>query len=130
MPAESYHCICGTLLLVLPGYANLEGLPRRKAKDLEQTPVLVIKSNIIPQPVVLNSARDKKALIVKRPDGYEKRWLWKCTRCKVPWAYELNSEGREQDSTEGRAMCLLADGLTSTPELEKMINDTKLPDVA
>ena len=126
MPAESYHCVCGTLLLILPGYANLEGLPRRKAKGLDQTPILVIKSNITPQPVLLSSTRDKRALIVKRPDGFEKRWLWKCARCKVPWAYELSSEGKEQDGAKETAVCLLVDVLTSTPELEKIVNDTKL----
>ena len=123
MPAESHHCVCGSLVLVLPGYANLAQLPRRKAEGLKETPILVIKSDIEPQPAMLDSTLNKTAQVVRRPDGFEKRWLWRCNRCKVPWAYELRAEQEAENESSGRIVCLLVDSLTSTKALERMVDE-------
>ena len=124
MLAESYHCICGTLVLVLPGYANLAELPRRKAEGLQETPILVIKSDIDPQSAMLNSTLNKTAQVVRRPDGFEKRWLWRCNRCKIPWAYELKVEQESENDSTGRMMCLLVDSLTSTEALKRAADES------
>ena len=35
---------------------------------------------------------DRKPVIVRREDGFEKRWIRRCARCKTSVAYELRSE--------------------------------------
>ena len=78
----------------------------------------------------------RKALIIQREDGYEKRRIWRCGRCALVIGYELLSEriddgdrgdgGDASIATEGegagykeseRVIFLLEDGLVETQQL-------------
>lgn len=95
---ETHHCPCTTLLLALPATYTLASLPHRRAESLTSTLILPIPlptttTTTSPlQPRILNSALDLKPLVVRRSDGFEKRWLWRCQRCGVPWGYQLAPE--------------------------------------
>ena len=40
--------------------------------------------------LLLSSTRDRTAKIITREDGFEKRYLWRCGRCKVVYGYQLD----------------------------------------
>ncbi|KAF8429552.1 hypothetical protein EV426DRAFT_570620 [Tirmania nivea] len=40
--------------------------------------------------LLLSSTRDRAAKIVTREDGFEKRYLWRCGRCKTVYGYQLD----------------------------------------
>ncbi|KAI9750642.1 MAG: hypothetical protein M1815_001677 [Lichina confinis] len=40
--------------------------------------------------LLLSTVQDRRPLIVRREDGFEKRWLWRCGRCRVVVGYQLD----------------------------------------
>ncbi|KAI5783921.1 hypothetical protein DFH27DRAFT_577895 [Peziza echinospora] len=40
--------------------------------------------------LLLSSIRDRYPKIIVRPDGFEKRYSWRCGRCKVVYSYQLD----------------------------------------
>jgi hypothetical protein len=84
--------------------------------------------------MLLGMAPDKKVTIVRREDGFEKRVLWRCERCRVGVGYELQLQGGEameglvegegggggekgkgrEEEYEGKVMYLLPGGIMST----------------
>ena len=40
--------------------------------------------------LLLSSTRDRAAKIITREDGFEKRYFWRCGRCKVVYGYQLD----------------------------------------
>jgi hypothetical protein len=122
--SESYHCVCSTLLLVLPAHLPLSSLPHRRAEGLQNIAILPILPESQPRPLLLHTTVDRKPIIVQRPDGFEKRWLRKCAHCRVPWGYQLQvdeeTDGQtEEESNKSLVLYLFPDSLINTDDLEK-----------
>jgi len=72
---------------------------------------------------VLSGAKlDPKSKIVRREDGFEKRFLQRCARCKLAFAYQL--DWSQYPDTEGKGqgrrtdvLYLLPGGLRNTKEM-------------
>lgn len=126
MPGNTYHCLCSELLLYTPH--KLSDLPRRADPALDHALILPMKESLASgeshgpgnsrASVFLARKADLKALVVRRSDGFEKRWLRKCTRCGLVVGYELTNEA-DGGAVEGSASILyLLDGaLRPTKEL-------------
>jgi len=128
-PAQShtYHCICSTLILTTTH--DLQTLPRRQepvqdAALILAPPVDITRSDTMEihtahsiGSVLLNVAPERRPLIIRREDGFEKRTLFRCIRCKVVVGYHLDEA--HWDDSEGalRPVYLLPGGLLSTAEM-------------
>lgn len=65
--------------------------------------------------MLLGMAQDAKPTIIRREDGFEKRLVFRCTRCAVPVGYEiLGAEQQGGEGYAGRIVYLLPAGLVST----------------
>jgi len=89
----TYHCICHTLILATRH--TLESLPARAtSKD---------SAKIVPpasQAQVVHTIEERKPIIVRREDGFEKRSLVRCERCRLVVAYKLDADHFEDNSKE------------------------------
>lgn len=67
-------------------------------------------------PSLLSNTRPaRKAIVVQREDGWEKRRVWRCGRCALGWGYEIEvAEGGEAKEKFQRVMYLLDGGLVET----------------
>jgi len=86
--------------------------------------------------MTLSMTKDTKTTIIRREDGFEKRLLWRCGRCRVVVGYELISQGqgmgekmdvdggKEKGGYEGRIMYVLPGGMMST---DAMAGEGKRP---
>ena len=135
---HTYHCTCTTLLLATP-YA-LSTLPRRSSPALDSALILPLgpapsASDDTPATsaagasgeakdrfaysMVLSTSLDRKPVIVRREDGFEKRWVRRCVRCRVPVGYVLRlpseSAGEEREGED--VVYLFEEGLRATEEL-------------
>lgn len=75
--------------------------------------------------LLVNTTLDRKPVVVRREDGFEKRWLRRCGRCRVVVGYlvavkEGEKEGKEK-AGKGRVVYLLEGGLKATEELRKEV---------
>jgi hypothetical protein len=91
---HTYHCICTHLLLASSN--PLSELPRRQPPSLDRAYIarLTPKSSphlLPPQHVTLiGTGAFTKSEIVRREDGFEKRYLLKCGRCALDVGYRLD----------------------------------------
>ncbi|EWC44117.1 hypothetical protein DRE_07174 [Drechslerella stenobrocha 248] len=46
--------------------------------------------------LLLSSVRDRKPCIIRREDGFEKRLLWRCGRCRLIFGYQIYDEDLEE----------------------------------
>jgi hypothetical protein len=158
---HTYHCVCTQLLFASTTPLNL--LPQRQDKsyvlplpppprasntvdaggeDGLQTPLNPTgKQNHYA--LLLSTTLDRKAQIIRRSDGFEKRWMQRCGRCRLIVGYQLDwaqyadnlidkgdgagkDEKGEKDENSKRVgrredvVYMLSEGLTST---EEMISD-------
>lgn len=133
---HTYHCLCSTLLLTTP-YA-LSDLPKRvaasgdDARILPLPPLSLDEENPRPEASTLDSEKAgkgqvylpslltntrtaRKAIVVQRDDGWEKRRVWRCGRCALTWGYEVEgAEGEEAKEKGLRVMYVLERGLVET----------------
>ncbi|PVH69304.1 hypothetical protein DL98DRAFT_177082 [Cadophora sp. DSE1049] len=104
---QTYHCLCTSLLF--SSTHTLSSLPRRSTPNadslsdaaiilpLPSTPPLSTSSeneNDLPEEgytVLLGLVPDRKTIIVRREDGFEKRILYRCSRCNLVVGYELQN---------------------------------------
>jgi hypothetical protein len=156
---NTYHCICSTLLLATTHV--LSSLPRRPEPALDKAHILPLPpaSRLTgetgeeedPQPqirdgsgvgysLLLSTTQDRKPTIVRREDGFEKRVLLRCGRCRLVVGYKLDAaqfrpmdsgtsgaragEGGE-DTAEVEVVYLLPGGLVNSEDLKS----GKLPEV-
>ncbi|KAI9888338.1 MAG: hypothetical protein M1814_000569 [Vezdaea aestivalis] len=108
---HTYHHICSQLVLATT--YKIADLPVRASPGLDKASILPL-----PRPpkisdsdeqsdeedsttqkrsetssdcsLLLSTIHDKKAMVVRREDGFEKRWLFRCGRCKGVLGYELD----------------------------------------
>ncbi|CAF9935642.1 MAG: hypothetical protein HETSPECPRED_009856 [Heterodermia speciosa] len=133
---HTYHCVCGTHLLTTP-YA-LPQLPVRASPSLDQARILPLPTlddspDEAPPagdqylPSLIHRLRPaRKAVVVQREDGWERRRVWSCGRCGVGVGYELegveDGTGMEKEGIGNmrlKIVYLLEEGLVET---EKMMD--------
>ncbi|KAJ0415750.1 hypothetical protein BJY00DRAFT_317573 [Aspergillus carlsbadensis] len=159
LPITTHHCRFCTNL-VLASTRKIESLPRRRSSDAQILPLRAnplfdnpgksdtnaigggeegAKSdgNAIKHYTILLSTtiRDRKPSILRCADGFEKRYLFRCGRCRLVMGYFLDevhfpekggllSESEEvKEAGEDRAVYLLPGALTET---EIMSDEDKL----
>jgi len=59
--------------------------------------------------LLLNTTLDRRPVIVRREDGFEKRWVRRCGRCRTGVGYALDEKGE--------VVYLLEEGLVETGKL-------------
>lgn len=70
---------------------------------------------MLPSLLIQNLKPARKAIVLRREDGFEKRRVYRCARCGVGVGYEvLGDMGGEG---EGRVIFLLEGGLVETGEM-------------
>ena len=75
--------------------------------------------------ILLNTIQDRKPIVIRREDGFEKRWVRRCGRCRVGIGYVLSTgdgvekseEGGEMNGGEEGEVVYLVDGLRGSGEL-------------
>jgi hypothetical protein len=111
---NTYHCICTTLLLATTH--TLSSLPRRAEPALDKALILPlppasslaaggekaeeVDDDAEPQArdasgdagysLLLATTQDRKPTMVRREDGFEKRVLLRCGRCRLAVGYKLD----------------------------------------
>jgi len=66
--------------------------------------------------VLLNVVPDRRAITIRREDGFEKRTLLRCARCKLVVGYNLDLEDAEERL---RPVYLLPGGMVNTEDMMK-----------
>ena len=112
---NTYHCICTTLILATTH--NLETLPTRAAPVQDRSAILPLAPEgtaATPASSLHNVTEDRKPIVVRREDGFEKRDLLRCNRCNLPVGYKL------VDSEAGAdVLYVLPDGLVTTEKMKE-----------
>jgi hypothetical protein len=141
-PIYTYHHICSQL--VLASTHLLVSLPHRATPSLDQAIILPLGSTShsadsdsdledtrrastaltredYGYSIVLSTVHDKKQVVVRGEDGFEKRLLFRCGRCKVVLGYELDKMqfGDVDHGRVGRIVYLLPKALMTTEEMEQ-----------
>ncbi|KAF2805420.1 uncharacterized protein BDZ99DRAFT_368853, partial [Mytilinidion resinicola] len=140
-PIHIYHCLCTHLVVATT--TSLPSLARRSESSMDRAYILPLPppppthddsdSDIDAKPsastakppnthyaLLLSTVLNKKTQIVMRTDGFEKRYLQLCGRCRLPIGYQLDwgqyggKEGRRED-----AVYLLPGGLVSTEDMAR-----------
>ncbi|CAG8960994.1 hypothetical protein HYFRA_00002533 [Hymenoscyphus fraxineus] len=144
---QTYHCICTTLLLSTTH--TLSTLPRRTADSSiilplpssppaqSQSPSPNSLSKDLPSSgytILLSLTPESKPTLIRREDGFEKRNLYRCSRCRVVVGYGIaNAEGGIEDAMdvdgeqregeggeyEGKVIYILNGGVMSTDVMMK-----------
>jgi hypothetical protein len=124
---NSYHCLCSVLILAT--VHDLQYLPHRTEPvrddalilpppiDVKNSNDLSITSDRPAESVLLNTVLERKAVVIRREDGFEKRRLLRCGRCNLVFGYSL--EGAHFANTEKPAepVYLLPGGLVTTADM-------------
>ncbi|KAI9824069.1 MAG: hypothetical protein M1832_002137 [Thelocarpon impressellum] len=142
---NTYHCHCTTLLLATT--FSLPLLPRRRAPAEDEALILPLpplpSSSPSPSPspplspaeptrrdpkgytLLLSTSLAPRPVIVRRADGFEKRRLVRCGRCRVVVAYTLDplhyatptGDDEGGKGAAGRLVYLLPRALVGTEEM-------------
>ncbi|KAF7301799.1 hypothetical protein MIND_00745600 [Mycena indigotica] len=80
-----YYCICGEFNLVID--KTLAALPRRQT---DGATIVQTQDNELGAARVfkLNAKPNSEPVLLKRPEGYERRYSFACPRCTLPIAYQ------------------------------------------
>ena len=126
-PVHTYHCLCSTLILTTTH--DLQTLPRRQ-KPVQDAALILTPSVDITRSeaieteiahgttsVLLNVTPERRPVIIRREDGFEKRTLLRCTRCQLVVGYCLDEAHWENDEAPSRPVYLLPGGLLNTSEM-------------
>ncbi|ETN46732.1 uncharacterized protein HMPREF1541_00921 [Cyphellophora europaea CBS 101466] len=111
---NTYHCICTTLVLAIP--YKLDSLPARAAPAQDQSAILPLtaKTDANTESRLQNITEDRKHLVVRREDGFEKRTILRCNRCHLVIGYKL-----AEDSSDANVAYILPGGLVTTDDMQK-----------
>lgn len=118
---STYHCICTTLILVTS--YDLSLLPRRteSVDGALIVPLSVLEAHeaIVTTSALHSTTAEKKPIVVKREDGFEKRTLLKCKRCDLAFGYRLDEVHFDGSRTRANATIYVLPGsLLSTDEVK------------
>jgi hypothetical protein len=129
---NTYHCICSTLILA--STHSLTSLPSRAPPAQDQAIILPLPPHTevdseghhqIPvetsgYSVLFNTTEDRKAIVVRREDGFEIRTLVRCSRCNLVIGYKLDeSQFTDSDVKADEVMYVLPGGLASTRDMKE-----------
>lgn len=69
--------------------------------------------------ILLSTKIDRKPVVVRREDGFEKRILMRCGRCRLVIGYRLDGEGQDgrKERERERVVYLLPGGLMETEDM-------------
>ena len=131
---HTYHCVCGTHILTTP-YA-LPHLPVRASPSLDKARILPLPTLEESSPELTSAGEQylpsllhrlrpaRKAVVVQREDGWERRRVWRCGRCAVGVGYEIEGvedgtgvEKEGSDVKRSKVMYLLEDGFVETGKM-------------
>ncbi|KAH0831723.1 hypothetical protein AYO21_10715 [Fonsecaea monophora] len=126
-PIRTYHCLCTTLVLATAH--DLNSLPRRNEPvqdgalilappvDITRVESLEMLESKPATSVLLNVAPERRPVMIRREDGFEKRTLLRCIRCKLVLGYNLDDSQFEKQEGNPRPVYLLPGGLLSTQDM-------------
>lgn len=109
--SHSYHCLCSTFILAT-NY-DLASLPCRRGSALDEAIIARLQE---PQggknshTIVQNIVVDQQPTIVRREDGFEKRFLLRCQRCNLIIGYHLDKAQFKEESHETEDFAYLLPG--------------------
>lgn len=116
----TYHCLCTQL--VLAGTSPINTLKKR-ATDSSLILPLPDASSSSHYATLVNTTADQKATVIRREDGFEKRYSHKCARCDLTLAYSLDKSLYEDTKSLTGAredvVYLLPGGLLDTDDMVK-----------
>lgn len=119
-PAYSYHCICTTLILATK--YDLDALPVRAQPALDHAIVLPLKRDGENEKhtSLHNLVHERKPVVIRREDGFEKRTALRCERCNVVVGYQLSDEqfSETEDVKAEDVVYILPGGLVSTEDMK------------
>ncbi|KAI9368707.1 hypothetical protein BJX61DRAFT_537039 [Aspergillus egyptiacus] len=147
LPITTHHCrFCANLLLATT--RDLESLPRRLKAARDSPLILPLRTHTFPPASKLqdavdddepssvkhytillsSSSKDRKPTIIRRRDGFEKRFFLRCGRCKLIMGYFLDPvhfpseadamRSEEDGEREDRAVYLLPGALMETETMD------------
>lgn len=115
MSVNTYYCICATFILATT--YKLEALPKRASPVQDQSTILpLVTESATPASSLHNVIEDRKPIVIRREDGFEKRDLLRCSRCHLPVAYKLKDSRADLD-----VVYILPDGLVTTEKMKEGI---------
>ncbi|KAL4775926.1 hypothetical protein BDW60DRAFT_104178 [Aspergillus nidulans var. acristatus] len=117
LPITTHHCrFCATLLIATT--RDVSALPTRSKNAADGARILPLRSYELPQDIrtaeasastseqldntdkeqiqkhytilLATNSRDRKPTLIRRSDGFEKRFFLRCGRCRVPVGYFLD----------------------------------------
>lgn len=136
---HTYHCLCSNLLLATTH--ELSSLQRRAGESLDHAYILpcpavprkVQSAEVVSdhnsvqytQVLSLNTTPRQPAIVVRRSDGFEKRYILRCGRCKLIAGYQLDwsqyaAAGEDNELKSGRRediLYLLPGAVTTTEDM-------------
>jgi hypothetical protein len=139
--AHTYHCICSQIILATT--VPLSKFSRRSGSGLDKAHIVPLltssstsndndeqfemnkQSHVSEFPqcaVVVGAVLDSKAIIIRREDGFEKRYLQRCGRCGLVVGYHLDSSqynGAKGTGREGDVVYVLPGSLMSTEDMSE-----------
>ena len=123
---HTYHCICTNLVLAYP--TKLSKLSRRAGDALDRAYIVPVSSDDDHELLdpstgnLLGLDADSKPVMIRREDGFEKRYPLRCTRCQLTVGYHLDS-AQIPDQVQSRfgpwtsTAYLLPGGLLNTKDM-------------
>jgi len=139
--AHTYHCICSQIILATT--TPLSKFSRRSGSALDKAvivPLLTSSSTSVDndeQPevnkqspvfessqcaILVGAVLDPNAIIIRREDGFEKRYLRRCERCRLVIGYHLDSSQYDGAKGSGRrdgVVYILPGSLVSTEDMSE-----------
>ena len=123
---NTYHCVCTTLLLATTH--TLASLPCRADPAVDKAIILPLPptpndeenadaDNKAGYSLLLSTTLDRKPLIVRREDGFEKRILLRCGRCRLVVGYKLDEAQFGAEKKGGEVVYLLPGGLVTSEDM-------------
>lgn len=129
LPPQTYHCLCTTLILT--STSDLQSLPCRAESSQDGAlilppPIKITSSDELPaqelqsaSSALLNVVSSQKPVIIRREDGFEKRTLLRCARCKLVLGYLLDETHPGTGGEDAKPVYLLPGGMISTSDMAK-----------
>lgn len=119
---HTYHCICTQL--VLASTSPLDSLKSRSSDSSLIVPVPNISQTAADSHYasLVNTVADSKPTVIRRDDGFEKRYFHKCSRCDLILAYSLDrsqfDDTKALSGVRDDLVFVIPGGLMSTEEMK------------
>jgi hypothetical protein len=121
----TYHCICAQLLLA--STQSITSLPTRSSPDRSSILRLPAASHapedLSEYATLFGTVLDRDAVVIRGEEGFEKRYLQRCGRCKVVVGYMLDwgqfgdADGGGKVGRREDVVYLLPGGMVTTEEM-------------